>query len=153
MILRPLSLAPGERSFVLASWVNSFASSDMAKLATFGGVAPRGAADWHASPAYYATWNALGNAVLERANVTIADDLGLVAGFMVWAQERETIVHYVYTRLSYRQQGVARELIGTLPLGPVVYTHRSRSIRAVPANWRFSLAPLFGVVERQREAA
>ena len=152
MKLRPLSTEPGERAFVVSAWVNSFSTSDMAKLATFGGYAPR-VSEWAAGPGYYGAWNALVDDVLERSQVTVADDDGLLAGYVVWGQERDTVLHYIYTRLSYRAQGVARELLSTLPLGPIVYTHRSRGVRSVPAGWQYSLAPLFGVVDRKREAA
>ena len=88
-----------------------------------------------------------------RARLTVAEDEGLIAGFLCWEPWGEGhAVHYVYTRLSYRGRGVARELLASLPGGPCLYTHRSRAVRGVPDSWRFSMAPLFGVLEKKEAA-
>ncbi len=154
MILRPLSDVPGERAFIARSWVESYALSDTAKLCSYAGCCPwLQGARWEASVSYWSTWNALVNELIDRGTVTVAEERGVVAGFLVsepWGDA--TAVHYVYTRLSWRSQGIARKLVDTLPVGPVIFTHRSRSVHVVPQHWRFSLAPLFGVMEGRRAA-
>ena len=149
-MIRPMSSAPGERSFVARSWVESYASSDMAKMLTYAGCCPwMQGAKWNATLGYWTTWNALVNVLLDRCEVTVSDD-GLISGFVVhepWGDS--TAVHYVYVRLTRRAQGVARELLATLPSGPTLFTHRSRGVREVPSHWRFSMAPLFGVLDER----
>lgn len=158
MILRPMNLdIAGERSFIAKSWVESFASSAMAKLLTFAGTHPKYEdREWHAGSTYWRLWNPVVDALLERARVTVADD-GVIAGFMCWEPWEDTAaVHYIYTRLGWRDGAmgphVARELMATLPAGPLLFTHRSRAVRGVPESWRYSLAPLFGVLERKEAA-
>lgn len=154
MIYRALDPAiAGERAFVARSWVESFGKSQQAKLLTFGGNLPDRGDTWTPGAGYWRTWHALVDALLERAHVIVAEDAGLIAGFLCWEPwDGAAAVHYVYTRLSYRGQGVAAALVGQVPAGPTLYTHRSRGLRAVPATWRFSMAPLFGVVERKEAA-
>lgn len=144
----------GERSFIAKSWCESFASSAMAKLLTYAGSSPAVRSDeWHAGPSYWRTWNPLIDTLMTRARVTVAEDEGLIAGFLCWEPWGDGIaVHYVYTRLSYRGRGVARELLASLPSGPALYTHRSRGVRSVPESWHFSMAPLFNVSERKEAA-
>lgn len=154
MNLRPLNPAiAGERSFVVRSWVESYGTSNMAKSLTFNGLLPRHDREWRPGNAYWRLWNPLVDVLVKRARVTVAEDNGLVAGFMCWEPwDGSAALHYIYTRLSYRGQGVARDLLGILPSGPIVFTHRSRAVRSVPESWRYSLAPLFGVQERKEAA-
>lgn len=149
LVRRPLADSTSERGFVAKSWVESFANSTVAEGLTFAGLRSR-SPSWEAGPAYWRTWNALVNQLMARGRVTVADDDGLVAGFVAWEPwDEATALHYVYVRLSYRGRGVARELLETLPAGPLVFTHRSRSVRHVPPSWRYTMAPLFGVSERR----
>lgn len=154
MIVRPMNPAvAGERAFVLRSWVESYATSALAKVITHAGNAGPVEREWRPSPAYWRTWNALVSALADRGRVLVAEDAGLIAGFMCWEPWDDFVaIHYIYTRLSYRKQGVARTLLGHLPAGPAVFTHRSRGVRGVPETWRFSMAPLFGVFERKDAA-
>lgn len=154
MNIRPLDpTLSGERSFIARSWVESFGTSQQAKLLTFGGNLPERGTEWSPGGGYWRTWNALVDVLLGRAHVLVADADGLIAGFVCWEPwDGMVAVHYVYTRLSFRGQGVAGQLLGHLPAGPTLYTHRSRAVRQVPPTWRFSMAPLFGVVERKEAA-
>lgn len=154
MILRPMDLgAAGERSFIAKSWVESFSSSALAQYITFQGTFSNNRAPWQPSQEYWDTWNAIVGGLLESAHVTVADEDGLIAGFICWELGDDgVVVHYLYVRLMMRGQGVARALVESLPAGNVQFTHRSRGVRRVPSEWRFSLEPLMAT-RRGKEAA
>lgn len=152
MTLRPMSHeTAGERAFVAKSWVASFSSSDMAKMLTYAGCCPwMQGAKWSPGIGYWVAWNELVSRLLDRSTVTVAESTpGMVDGFLAYEPWGDaTAVHYVYVRLSARSLGVARKLLDSLPVGPTLFTHRSRSVTRVPEHWRFSMAPLFGLHER-----
>ena len=106
--------------------------------------------DWTAPPEYWATWHAVVDRLLARGICTVAVEQGLLAGFVCWEPwESKIAVHYCYVRWMYRQLGVARGLLDTLPRGETVYTHRSRTLAKVPEGWQFSLRPLLSVGHRE----
>ena len=152
IVLRPYDPSrPGEANFVIKSWRESYADSDAAKRYAFHGRCPSFADrfKWHAPDEYYRTWDALIATLVSQCTVRMAenDETGLLAGFVCWELTGPwgVVVHYVYTRLSARGQGVAKQLIGELPGGRVMYTHRGAGVTRVPDGWVFSEAPLYGV--------
>ena len=154
MILTTRPMAPGDRAWCAKSWVESYASSAMARLISLSGTLGDPQRAWHVSGEYWEAWNGLVNTLLDRGLVTVAvDDMGLLAGFVCWEPwESAVAVHYLYVRLMHRKLGVARQLIEELPRGPVIYTHRSRGLARVPPGWTYSIRPLLGAV-RAKEAA
>lgn len=151
--LRAMQDEPGERAFLAKSWVESFSSSEMAQLISLAGARAERGRGWRVTSEYWTTWNALVNALLDRARTSVAlDDAGLLAGFLCWEPwEGAACVHYVYTRLMHRGVGLARTLCAELPRGAVLYTHRSRGVTRVPEGWQYTLRPLIGAI-RGKEA-
>ncbi len=49
----------------------------------------------------------------------------------------------------YRKQGVARLLVGNVPMdeGFVFYTHRSRGVTKIPDGWQFTIRPLLTLLQ------
>jgi len=141
--------AAGERAFVAKSWVESYASSSMSRLISTAGGAPDIGRAWRITQEYWDTWHVLVNALLERCTTVLAcDDMGLLAGFLCWEPWQDgACVHYIYTRLMYRRQGLARQFANSVTScwPQVYYTHRSRGMPPVPEGWRYSLRPLLGV--------
>lgn len=145
---------PGEREFLAKSWVESFSSSDLAKLVTFQGICPSGErAPWKPSDEYWAEWNRMVNALLEEERVDIAVDKDYpltIAGFCCWELvDAGPRIHYLYVRQQNRRRGIARALVNQLPSGPVTFTHRSRSVHKIPEGWRYVPPPIW----RGRRAA
>lgn len=63
-------------------------------------------------------------------------DVNLVLGW--WCYESPNLVHYVYTKRIYREQGIARLLVGQWWERPCIYTHKTRGgERVVPSWWIF----------------
>lgn len=152
---RLLSDEAGERAFVAKSWVESFSSSEMARLISHAGSLGNPHGGWRASQEYWSTWNPLVDALLARARTTVLlDDAGLIAAFICWEPwEGAPCVHYVYVRLMYRRQRLASRLVGELPRGLVYYTHRSRGVTKIPDGWVYTLRPLIGAVRAEEAQA
>lgn len=137
-----------ERAFICKSWVESFKTSALARLVSQGGITHEESRAWEPSLGYFVTWNALASSLVTRSRVRVADDEGVIAGFMVWEPwDSSHVVHYVYVRPAYRGKGVARSLLNEVPAGTTYFTHRSRGLRRIPPGFIFTLAPLFGAVE------
>lgn len=146
---RPMGNAMGERAFVAKSWVESYASSSMARLiSTCGSTCDARAHGFRITQEYWDTWHVLVSGLLDRCVTVLAMDDDLIAGFVCWEPWEDGVaVHYVYTRLMYRRQGVAKLLLGksaTFGGMPMYYTHRSRGMPPAPEGWIYTLRPLLG---------
>lgn len=141
-----------ERGIIADSWVESFKSSERARLISLGGTSGDPTRSWRPSHEYFEDQNGIVNLLLEEARFVVArDDHDLVAGFVCWEPwENDVAVHYLYVRLMHRKKGVARLLAAQLPTGAVLVTHRARGITKLPEGWRYSERPLR---RRRREAA
>jgi GNAT superfamily N-acetyltransferase len=156
---RPMGKAMGERAFVAKSWVESYASSSMARLiSTCGWTCDATSPGFRITQEYWDTWHVLVSSLLDRCYTYVAMDDDLIAGFVCWEPWEDGVaLHYVYTRLMYRRQGVAKLLLGKsttvgagsawTPFGAgsrMYYTHRSRGMPPAPEGWIYTLRPLLG---------
>lgn len=148
MILR--SPLPDDLRFVRSTWLQSYASSDFARLCT------PSEQEWfrHASDdererrgaggrAYFDGQRALIERLLASSVVLVAEgDAGNLDGFVCgWPR---ALLHYVYVKQPRRKRGVARALLDALHLKPgerVTYTHRAAGIRGSPRGWSFDPSP------------
>lgn len=123
--LRPAR--PGDASFVINSWLKSYASSDAAK------VLPR--------EVYFRGQHGLITAILGREGTRVlvacmADDTDAILG---WACVEGSVVHFTYVKQTYRRLGVAKRLLAPLLAQACTYTHRARGLGElpVPSRWTF----------------
>ena len=145
-----------DENMIRASWIRSFASSDMALVATphtqahtsvcsaCGRHALKkdridgGHIRYRAGEVYWKGQAKLVDRLLGTCNVSVAEAQdGLVDGFVV-RELVHPVVHFVYVRHSARGQGVAKALLDDLLSQPTRFTHWSGGLHAskVPPGWR-----------------
>jgi GNAT superfamily N-acetyltransferase len=146
MIFR--SPTPDDLRFVRSTWLQSYASSDFAKLCT------PSEREWFrkdperkrfgiGSRVYFDGQRDLIERLLIASVVLVAEgDAGNLDGFACgWPR---SLLHYVYVRLGARKRGVARALLDALYLQAgerVTYTHRAAGIRGSPRGWTYDPSP------------
>jgi hypothetical protein len=137
-------MSAGDRAWCAKSWVESYASSPMARLISLNGTLGDPQRHWRVSGEYWEDQNALVSCLLDECTTSVVvDDLGLLAGFVCWEPwEMGVHVCYIYVRLMHRTRGVAKLLESSLPRGQRYFTHRSRGLTRIPDGWTYTLRPL-----------
>ena len=147
-----------DRSFITSSWLQSFASSDVALLATEKDESHTvacaacnhrslrtsgsrgGITRVHAGQAYWACQRRLIERLLATCNVAVVENEdGLIDGWVCREPTRD-IVHFWYVRASSRGRGVAKAMLEDIWNKAVMYTHKTRGLDTsrLPKSWRFS---------------
>jgi GNAT superfamily N-acetyltransferase len=135
------SPTPDDLRLVRSAWLESYATSDYAKLVT---PPPQ----WEQNEkrggrVYFTGQRELIERLIVSSVVLVAEgEAAQLDGFVVgWPA---AMLHYVYVKQSRRGRGLARALLEALDLRagqPVVYTHRSRSVRGNPRGWTYDPSP------------
>lgn len=124
----PLELRPmgdGDRNFVLASWLRSYAG--------------KGEESYDDARAFYADYAPVVLALMARSTVVVAclpEEPSAIVGW--YAVEGETL-HYVLVKPRWRRLGVARWLLEDFAGLTLAYTHRTSDARRcpIPSAWEF----------------
>jgi GNAT superfamily N-acetyltransferase len=124
---------PGDRSYVIRSWISSYNHSPIARAL---------------ANSYYASYAPVIERQLARSQVRVAclpEEMGAILGFAVVEPERNT-VHYVCVRSQWRKKGIASLLLDReLGRTDIRYTHSCPPYVKAPQGWTF--APLSGIFE------
>ena len=102
---------PGDLSFILSSWLNSYCdSSEFAK-----GI-PR--------ETYFSEHRKVVEHIVARPSVTVLvavapDTEDVILGYVVFEQRKldTNIIHYIYVKRAFGVFGIAKELFAALPFG------------------------------------
>lgn len=121
-----------DKNFILNSWLKSYRNSPATRNMENG--------------TYYFEQGRLIEEMLDKCSVLVAcntDDSTQIYGYLVSQEIKGTfIIHYVYTKLDFRNLGIAKMLIKARGHkldrdNPAVYTHRTSSTDK--HAYRFSL--------------
>lgn len=115
---------PGDRDFILASWLRSYRLSETVK-----GVD---------KSLYYSGQNKLASRILAGSEVKILAASEDPKTIVAWMCYRFPVIHYIYVKQDFRRMGLASRLLGD-PQKWAAYTHKSllSSKIQLPKTWKF----------------
>lgn len=116
------ALTESDLSFLYNSWLKSYRDSSFAEPIS--------------NNEYFGFHKAVIERIIERANVVILcnpEDESQIYGYSVSEQVAElVIVHYIYVKQTYRNLGLAKQLLlGATSGDKFTYTHRSKRLPAI----------------------
>ena len=121
----------GDRSFIINSWVRSYAKRAIADSPQPGGIGPPRTE----AAVYVSSQNRLVERLLARSDILVAcgrEDSDQIFGYI--AYEDPNLLHYLYVKIPFRRLGIGRLLTSSVldnfPRA-VVVTHWSPSVQKV----------------------
>lgn len=114
------TLETEDESFIYNSWLKSFRNSPLAKPLC--------------NEVYFRNHKLIINNILQRSTTLLAcnpEDSSQIYGYIVYEMLRGVpIVHYVYTKYTYRKLGIAKQLFeATIKSKPLLISHYTSNLK------------------------
>lgn len=138
MTLRPPDLT--DKNFIFNSWLKSYRSSDFAKD--------------QCNAVYYDNYKIIVENILKRSKIVVAcnpQDYTQVYGYIVYEDlpADNLLVHFVYTKYTYRKFGVAKKLLVSIRRSnnPILISHYVKSLEKIKDKITFIYDPFKGLYD------